>query len=696
MILQSKDQAALHRSDLDSLLEQGRGLCLGGQFNEFQALLPHIAAQNLSPDHALFLEILMLYPNAHSGISNHTALLQRAMSLHELAQAMGNSLARAWIWEAMQAIQIQLQLHYAALHSTAMAAETFEHCGRTKDAMSMRVSRCLVMIHCEMYREIIEMSEVLLQNRTLLDDVALCNLLRSSASAYYFLGNEAEGIAARNAWISALKLHQECLTIAQAARIEKFILIAHTNIAILSASLGLRQETAEHLLQIEGMQKQAEHINISWSYWIRYCEALLLCQSAEFDKGWKALLALEQELQLLDIRTAPVRDAVLKKIVSLGKKWEHFEQALHAAEQLMALHQQRRCLLSKTLGETLEDVMAVPTLQHQNQELSQQGHRLEASLARRNTELSQTLIQLQQEASIRLQTEQALLSAHNNLEEQVRQRTKELERALSVVMRQEKQLALGRLVVGIAHEMNTPLGNATIAASTLEFHAQSLIEDLNGTSISRSKLRHTIEAMLEGNALLNRALLTASELVQRFRALAIEQHQEELREFDLSKRCEHLLRDWSRRFEAMGIETQIQLATSIMHVGYPNALFQVLDQLIDNAVRHGLHHVQEPRLEFKLYEKGDQIQIDVRDNGLGIAEENLQRIFEPFFSKQLGLNGIGLGLTVTHSIITDLMGGTIQVCNHHEQGLQVNVRLPKLVTPRSTIIMETNVTKTDS
>jgi signal transduction histidine kinase len=662
-----------------ALLEQGHAMCKGGQWEQLQALLPQLLQTAFNPEDALLLEALLLYPSATKNSQSHTQLLQRAMHLHELAQALGSHLARAWIWEVMQAIQINLQLHHAALHSTAMAAEMFDHCGRTRDAMSMRVSRCLVMIQCEMYAEVIDMSKTLLLQRELLEPVALGNLLRSTASAYYFIGNELDGEDAKQAWINSLNLHKECLQVGQQTQLDKFILISHTNIAILSASLGLREDTTEHLLYVEGMQHLADNINISWSSWIRYCEALLMCQSAEFNKGWQALLDLAEELHTDNMLTAPVQEAVLKKIISLGKKWGHFEIALTACERLLELNRHRRQLLSKTLGDTLDDVMAAPSLQQKNQELSRQGFVLETSLARRNTELSQALEDLQTEAKIRQQAELALQRAHANLEEQVRQRTKELEQAIRLVMRQEKQLALSRLVVGVAHEMNTPLGNATIAASTLQYLSQSLLADISGSSLSRNKVRTTLDSMLEGNAILARSLHTASELVQRFRALAVEQHQEELTSFDLSYRCQLLIAEWKNRFKQAMVELHLQIPEGIVQTGYPNALFQVLDQLLDNAMRHGLQTTKHPRLEFCLSESDDEICITISDNGLGIADDSLQRIFEPFFSKQLGLGGVGLGLSIAHSVITDLMQGKIKIENRATQGLQVTLCMPKVI-----------------
>ena len=112
-----------------------------------------------------------------------------------------------------------------------------------------------------------------------------------------------------------------------------------------------------------------------------------------------------------------------------------------------------------------------------------------------------------------------------------------------------------------------------------------------------------------------------------------------------------------------------------MQTGYPNALLQVLDQLIDNAMRHGLVSSQQPQLLFKLSETQEDIQLCVCDNGLGIAEDNLPRIFEPFFStKEVG-EGTGLGLSVVYGIL-QRWGGHIDVASAPGKGSGFTLLIP--------------------
>ncbi len=667
---------------VDALLEKGRMLCISGQFAEIPPHLSHIARLELTPEQAILFEILQLYPGAWQSYFHDSQRLQRANTLLELAQVLDSKLARAWVWEIMQHLQNSLLLHHAALHSTAMAVELFEQCDRKRDAFNIKVSRCLIMISCEMYREVIEMSEQLLSEREHLDPIALCNILRSAASAHYFIGTESDNQDSETCLLKALDLHQEVLRIANNFQIPKFELISHTNIAIVNACLGRAEPTTYHLLKIEGMQVDAKNVSPHWIFWIRFCDTLLLCQSKEFEKGWLQLQQLELELQSLDLNAAAVHDSVLRKLIMFGRRWGHLDIALDASLRLADLNSKRRRQLSKTLSATVEDIMAMPKLLHKNQQLSQHGHQLETSLARQNAELNTTLERLQAEATIRKKAEYALYQAHAKLEQQIQSRTQELEAAMDIVMRQEKQLALGRLVVGIAHEMNTPLGNALMAASTMEDYCQQLLHELNGTTLKRSQLQQSLQALSQGNQLLNHALETASSLVQRFRALAIEQHSESIEEFELSKLCLRFLEDWRRKCQEKQVHLEIDLTPDLIMHSYPNALCQVLDQVLDNALTHGLQNTDQQdhasHILFKLKAVGQEIHIDISDNGSGIDESHLKRLFEPFFSRQLGHGGMGLGLSIVDSLIKDLLRGQIKISNREGGGTLVEIHVPRV------------------
>lgn len=388
---------------------------------------------------------------------------------------------------------------------------------------------------------------------------------------------------------------------------------------------------------------------------------------------------------------ASVFDAVLRKIVSLGRRWGHLEQALDASQTHVELNSQRRRLMAKAMGETVDDIMSIPRLKQKNLELSEQGHLLENSLARRNVELGATLEKLQAEVQVRQAAQNALKDAHDHLEEQVKQRSDQLQSALQTVMRQEKQLALGRLVVGVAHEMSTPLGNARMAASTISHLCENLEGDLQGQSLSRSHLNIIMQALMDGNRLLGRSLQTACGLVQQFRALAVEQHEEQRVHFNVSERISQLLGNWQERLSAQAVTLESHIASDIWQLAYPHALDQVIDQLIGNALVHGLREAKDKRLWVQLQRVSEtdsggdsqKLLLIVADNGPGIDPSMLGRVFEPFFSKQLGRDGIGLGLSIVQNVVNDLMQGEITIAQRQPQGCEVRLCLPLGLAPEN-------------
>ncbi|MYM99269.1 sensor histidine kinase, partial [Rugamonas sp. FT81W] len=155
-----------------------------------------------------------------------------------------------------------------------------------------------------------------------------------------------------------------------------------------------------------------------------------------------------------------------------GRRWGHMEAALQAAIGQVAAERGQKRALCAALGETLSAVMERPQLQHQNALLAQHGTVLENSLMQRNQELGEALATLQREVAVRQAAERALQAAHDRLEQQVRERTDALGHAMRALMQQEKQLGLSRMVVGMAHELNTPLGNARVAASAITAQAE--------------------------------------------------------------------------------------------------------------------------------------------------------------------------------------------------------------------------------
>ncbi len=241
----------------------------------------------------------------------------------------------------------------------------------------------------------------------------------------------------------------------------------------------------------------------------------------------------------------------------------------------------------------------------------------------------------------------------------------------------EKLAALGSLVAGVAHELNTPIGNSLLTASTLQENTRALEEAAASGSMRRSTLAHYITSCNEGLELVIRGLRSAGELVQSFKQVAVDRATEQRRSFDLLRTSQEVVATLQRSIQVAGHRLLMEVPSGIVLDGYPGPYGQVLTNLINNAVLHafGSRRGGTMQLQAKLV-RNTQIEIRFSDDGVGIATENLKRIFDPFFTTKLGQGGSGLGMSISFNIVTSLFGGELEVESTPGRGSCFILRLP--------------------
>lgn len=299
---------------------------------------------------------------------------------------------------------------------------------------------------------------------------------------------------------------------------------------------------------------------------------------------------------------------------------------------------------------------------------------------------------------------QALLSAfealrqHNlNLEETVTQRTAELtasnaelsealatlQTAQRELVESEKLASLGRLVAGVAHELNTPLGNALTVVSALDDRYKQLEAMLAGSvQLRRSTLEELARDTRRGQDILQRNVQKAADLVRDFKQVAIDQTADLRRDFDLGKVVEDVLVMVEPSFKHTPHIIDTDLCHGLQMNSYPGALGQVLTNLLMNALLHGFEGVERGHVKVRCERLNEaEAELSVTDDGRGMDESVRRRIFDPFFTTKLGTGGSGLGMHIVHSIVTNVLGGQIEVRSTPGQGTQMLMRLP-LVAPQ--------------
>lgn len=288
-------------------------------------------------------------------------------------------------------------------------------------------------------------------------------------------------------------------------------------------------------------------------------------------------------------------------------------------------------------------------------ELYQQRRTLELSEQHLESEVSR------RSAELRLLNEQ--------LEQRVEQRSQELKLALSRAVEAERHKALNNLVVGVAHEMNTPIGIILLAASTLRAEMDRLHAMLNGNHVSRSGLSAMMQQCSEGVTLIENSAHRAASLVNNFKELDCHIENDQPIQFDLRSTIQAELALYKQKFEAAHINIEVSVEVGLISLGFPESLKRVIGLLIDNSLIHAFSNTEQACIYLDAHIEQGQLVLNYRDNGCGVDAEDIPRLFDPFFTSRLGQGGSGLGLSTLHSLVMEKMGGTVHVHSPAGQGL---------------------------
>jgi len=241
---------------------------------------------------------------------------------------------------------------------------------------------------------------------------------------------------------------------------------------------------------------------------------------------------------------------------------------------------------------------------------------------------------------------------------------------------QEKLASLGSLVAGVAHELNTPIGNSLLMASTLQERTGAVAAAFETANLRRSELAEYMAASLDATGLIQRSLHNAAELVNSFRQVSVDQASAQRRRFDLGQACQEIVATMMNTVRLAGHRIELAVPGGIVMDSFPGPFGQVIINFVNNAL---LHAYEEPggrmRLEAAPVD-GGLVRIVFRDDGRGIPDEHQARIFDPFFTTRMGQGGTGLGLNISWNIVTTLLGGTVRVESSPGQGTAFILELP--------------------
>jgi C4-dicarboxylate-specific signal transduction histidine kinase len=249
----------------------------------------------------------------------------------------------------------------------------------------------------------------------------------------------------------------------------------------------------------------------------------------------------------------------------------------------------------------------------------------------------------------------------------------ELKKAQHNLIQKEKMACLTRLVAGLAHEINTPLGICTTAISILEKQSQQLREIVNGGNISRSKFEDISCKTSESTELISNSLIRATKLVDRFKKVAADSLAYDKKLLNLEEHLNLFLATMTMRLK--NVKVEVMCLNKIEIETFPTGLELVYRELISNSLTHS-SFTDELIITFDLSQQDGSTYIDYQDSGKGIKHEILSEIFEPFTTTKRSLGSAGLGIYIAYNVVTQKLRGDLTCKNTINGGANFIIKLP--------------------
>ncbi|MDQ1923006.1 CHASE domain-containing protein [Massilia pseudoviolaceinigra] len=325
------------------------------------------------------------------------------------------------------------------------------------------------------------------------------------------------------------------------------------------------------------------------------------------------------------------------------------------------------------------------------------------------SDLSKGGVWVIQNISDRKHTEAALVDAKDGLEhslaelEQQKANVETAHRDLSTVLAtlkqaqtnlitSEKMASLGSLVAGIAHELNTPIGNSLLTATALADMVADFERKYADGGIKRSALEaHMADTRLACDIMAS-SLRRAGDLITSFKQVAVDQTSDQRRRFDLCDLVRDTLATYAAQLRRANCETRMDGPASLLLDSYPGSVGQVLSNLINNALLHAFEGRPSALITITAREiEDDQLLLIFSDDGVGMPPKILHQVFDPFFTTKMGQGGSGLGMNIVYNIVTGMLGGSIKIESSPEHGTSVTVRIPRKAPNRESEAADVNM-----
>lgn len=253
-----------------------------------------------------------------------------------------------------------------------------------------------------------------------------------------------------------------------------------------------------------------------------------------------------------------------------------------------------------------------------------------------------------------------------------------LQEAQSELVRQEKLASLGRLVAGVAHEINTPLGICVTATSHLVQELKLTREDLAAGAMTEASLDQFLDIVDQSLRIMTTNTQRAAALVRSFKQVAVDQSSDDIRSFNLKTYLSEVLLSLQPKLKGRPVKVEVDCAPDIVLESFPGAVSQIVTNMLMNSLVHGFEHGQPGKIVLRaVLEDDTTVVLDYSDDGAGMDPDTLSKLFDPFFTTRRGSGGSGLGAHILYNLVTGPLGGTVKAESAPGQGLRYHLRFAR-------------------